>query len=209
LGVSQYVGRGLWEGMKVSFIVQLLKNFKHELLVIQLTMLRCAAFYIWFIKTQFMKSKFFFVAFLLSIISISSFGQDASALRKKQFNLDDEVGIEGYDPVAYFKLGKAVKGNKDITTYYQGVTYRFSSTESREEFKKNPSAYEPQYGGWCAYAMGAKGEKVSIDPKTFKILNGKLYLFYHSYWNNTLTDWNKDESSLKTKADAAWQKIFR
>jgi YHS domain-containing protein len=156
-----------------------------------------------------MKPKFFFAAFLLSVISITSFAQDAASLRKKQFNLDDEVGIEGYDPVAYFKLGKAVKGKKDITTYYQGVTYRFSTPEFREEFKKNPSGYEPQYGGWCAYAMGAKAEKVSIDPKTFKIVNGKLYLFYHSYWNNTLTDWNKDESNLKTKADAAWQKIFR
>ena len=155
-----------------------------------------------------MKPAFLFTAILLSFISLSSLAQDASALRKKQFNLDDEIGIEGYDPVAYFKSGKAVKGKKDIATYYQGVTYRFSTPENREEFKKNPAGYEPQYGGWCAYAMGAKGEKVSVDPKTFKIVNGKLYLFYHSYWNNTLTDWNKDESNLKTKADAAWKNIF-
>jgi hypothetical protein len=35
--------------------------------------------------------------------------------------------------------------------------------------------------------MGATGEKVGVDPKTFKILDGKLYLFYHSWVNNTLT----------------------
>ena len=80
--------------------------------------------------------------------------------------------------------------------------------KNKEEFKKNPAAYEPQYGGWCAYAMGKDGDKVSIDPETFKIVNGKLYLFYNRAFNNTLKSWNKDEPTLKTKADANWQKIF-
>jgi hypothetical protein len=55
--------------------------------------------------------------------------------------------------------------------------------------------------------MGAKGEKVSVDPETFKLLNGKLYLFYNSYFNNTLKSWNKDEENLKKKADQNWNKI--
>ena len=29
------------------------------------------------------------------------------------FNLEKNVGIQGYDPVAYFKQGKAVKGKKE------------------------------------------------------------------------------------------------
>ena len=62
--------------------------------------------------------------------------------------------------------------------------------------------------GWCAYAMGAKGEKVSIDPETFKIINGKLYLFYNSYFNNTLKSWNKNEPTLKAKADVNWKRIY-
>jgi YHS domain-containing protein len=154
-----------------------------------------------------MKARFFFTVLIALGFSLSSIAQDA-ATRQKQFNLDDEIGIDGYDPVAYFLLNKAVKGKKDISVNHQGVTYYFSTDANRESFKKAPAYYEPQYGGWCAYAMGAKGEKVSVDPKTFKILNGKLYLFYHSTWNNTLTSWNKDEANLKTKADAAWQKIF-
>jgi hypothetical protein len=60
---------------------------------------------------------------------------------------------------------------------------------------------EPAYGGWCAYAMGSTGEKVSVDPKTFKIVNGRLNLFYNRFFNNTLDDWNKDEVNLKKKAD--------
>ncbi len=134
--------------------------------------------------------------------------QDA-ATRKKQFNLEEGIAIQGFDPVAYFSQGKAVKGKKEWAVNADGVTYYFSSAENKELFKKMPASYEPQYGGWCAYAMGAKGEKVNIDPGTFKILNNKLYLFYNQFFNNTLKSWNKDEANLKTKADANWQKTIQ
>lgn len=143
------------------------------------------------------------------MLSLITMAQDGAVIRKKQFNLEDNLAVNGYDPVAYFKQNKAVKGKKDFSLDHQGVTYRFSSAANREEFRKNPSHYEPEYGGWCAYAMGAKGEKVSIDPETFKIINGKLYLFYNSFFNNTLKTWNKDESNLKSKADINWKKIYR
>jgi len=139
----------------------------------------------------------------------TTYAQDATALRKKQFNVDEGIAIQGYDPVAYFTQGKAVEGSKDNAVYYQGVTYYFSSVANKEAFKKEPAKYEPQYGGWCAYAMGAKGEKVNVDPKTFKVLDGKLYLFYNKFFNNTLTSWNKDEANLKTKADANWGKTYK
>jgi YHS domain-containing protein len=148
--------------------------------------------------------------FLLSFITLTSLAvaaQDANR-RVKEFNLENGIAISGFDPVAYFQQQKAVKGRKDIAASYKGVTYQFSSTENRQTFAKNPAAYEPQYGGWCAYAMGAKGEKVTIDPETFKILNGHLYLFYNSFFNNTLKSWNKDEVNLKSKADVNWNKIF-
>lgn len=138
--------------------------------------------------------------------SIMTFAQEPS--RKKHFNLKDGIAIQGYDPVAYFKLNKAVKGTKDFSIYYQGATYYFRSAEDKEEFKKNAASFEPEYGGWCAYAMGSSGEKVNIDPATFKIVNSKLYLFYNKYFNNTLKDWNKDEPNLKAKADANWIKLF-
>lgn len=148
------------------------------------------------------------VAIVLLIAGVQAAHAQDAALRVKEFNLDDKIAIEGYDPVAYFTAGKAVKGSNKLAVVHQGVTYYFSSEANKEEFKKNPSKYEPQYGGWCAYAMGAKGEKVSIDPKTFKIVGGKLYLFYNKFFNNTLTDWNKDENNLLHKADANWQKIY-
>ncbi len=130
--------------------------------------------------------------------------------RKQQFNLERSgLAIEGYDPVAYFAANKAMEGKKDISFLYDGITYRFANTQNRDAFKANPSKYEPQYGGWCAYAMGAKGEKVEVDPETFKITDGKLYLFYNKYFNNTLKSWNKDEPHLKSSADQHWTKFIR
>jgi YHS domain-containing protein len=156
-----------------------------------------------------MKSKILLTAILTCLFMSGINAQDNMVLRQKQFNLEDHLAIEGYDPVAYFKLNKAVKGKKEFYLNQQGVVYRFSTLENREEFRKNPSHYEPEYGGWCAYAMGAKGEKVTVDPETFKIINGKLYLFYNSFFNNTLKSWNMDETNLKGKADVNWKGIYR
>lgn len=139
--------------------------------------------------------------------STISFAQSA-AKRVKEFNLENKVAIQGYDPVAYFMQKKAVKGKKEITASYEGVTYNFSSQANKDAFIKSPNSYEPQYGGWCAYAMGANGEKVEVDPDTFKIVNGKLFLFYNAYFNNTLKSWNKDEANLNKKADANWKKFI-
>jgi YHS domain-containing protein len=146
---------------------------------------------------------------ILVLTTAVSFSQEVPAARKKHFNLSKSgLAIDGYDPVAYFKSNKAIEGKKEFAVNHQGAVYYFSSTGNKDAFIKNPSAYEPQYGGWCAYAMGKNGAKVNIDPETFKIINGKLYLFYNRFFNNTLTSWNKDETNLKTKADANWQKTF-
>ena len=128
-------------------------------------------------------------------------------LRVKHFNSDKSgITIQGYDPVNYF-LGNAKVGSSSYSYKYNGVTYRFVSEKNMELFKVSPSKFEPMYGGWCAYAMGATGEKVEVDPETFKVANGKLYLFYNAFFNNTLPKWNKDEKNLNRKADENWIKI--
>jgi YHS domain-containing protein len=142
------------------------------------------------------------------LLSIATFAQKA-IVRANQFNLNKKIAIQGYDPVSYFNENKAVKGKKELASSYEGVIYYFSSVENKDVFAKNPSQYEPQYGGWCAYAMGATGDKVEINPETFKIIEGKLYLFYNAYFNNTLKTWNKDQPNLKKKADTNWLKIYK
>ncbi len=150
--------------------------------------------------------KYLIALITLLLLNGPSFAQ--IAIRTKSFNLDKNVAIQGYDPVAYFAIGKAIKGNTDILAIVEGVTYNFSNPSNKILFLKDFKKYEPQYGGWCAYAMGYSGEKVEIDPNTFKILNGKLYLFYHSWTNNTLNKWNKDEFNLKSKANKNWGTFY-
>jgi YHS domain-containing protein len=143
---------------------------------------------------------------LVFFTAICMYASGQTTVRQKNFNLNKGLAIEGYDPVSYFK-NKPEKGSASYSDVYEGVTYHFANASNLAVFKKNPAGYEPQYGGWCAYAMGSKGEKVEVDPETYKIIDGKLYLFYNRLFNNTLKTWNKSEASLKLQADANWQKI--
>ena len=144
--------------------------------------------------------KYFSFLFFLSI-SLNFFS--------KNYNLKNGLIAEGYDLVSYFE-NEAKKGNRQITADFDGVKFQFSSKKNLAIFNKNPTKYIPQYGGFCAYAMGKNGEKVSVNPKTFEIREGKLYLFYNSWGTNTLEMWQKeDPKSLQQKADENWMKIVK
>ncbi|GAA4335234.1 YHS domain-containing (seleno)protein [Flaviaesturariibacter amylovorans] len=145
---------------------------------------------------------------LFLLFSVSAVAQPE--VRRAHYNLSkSSLAISGYDPVAYFSQNKAVEGRKDISVVHEGLLYHFATEANRVAFRSAPSKYEPQYGGWCAYAMGAKGEQVDVDPETFKVVNGKLFLFYNRFFNNTLKSWNKNEQHLHANADANWDKLLR
>jgi YHS domain-containing protein len=152
--------------------------------------------------------KSFLSFFLLFSFTILSAQNSSNALNIKHFNLNKKVALDGYDAVSYFAGSKPVKGKSSIQASSGGVVYYFTTAKNKELFLQSPDKYLPQYGGWCAYAMGENGEKVEVNPETFKIVNGKLYLFYNAFFNNTLTDWNKNEAGLKTKADKNWKSIY-
>lgn len=141
------------------------------------------------------------------LLSTAGLQAQSTQDRVKHYNLENGLAIQGYDPVAYFS-GKALKGDAKLALKYQGVTYHFSTEANKKAFAANPAKYEPQYGGWCAFAMGDYNKKVEINPETFKILDGKLYLFYNAYLTNTLKSWNKDEDKLQRAADKNWNKII-
>jgi YHS domain-containing protein len=140
-----------------------------------------------------------FITTLLIIISTSLFAQE--------YNLKKGFVAEGYDVVAYFS-NKVEEGNAKFTTAYDGVKFKFSTKENLEIFEKSPKKYIPAYGGYCAYAIGVKGKKVSINPETFEIRDGRLYLFYNSWGTNTLEMWEDEGAErLKEKADKNWESI--
>ena len=154
-----------------------------------------------FFKQLFL-SILFFIPFLLS-------AQSNKSPISKHYNAKNNVAVEGYDVVSYFKGKEPEQGKKQFASMVDGITYYFANPQNAEAFKKSPVSFMPQFGGWCAYAMGNTGEKVEVDPETYKIIDGKLYLFYNKLFNNTLKSWNKMEASLKSKAHLNWQKLLK
>lgn len=136
--------------------------------------------------------------FFTLLMSTIFYGQE------KDYNLKKGYIAEGYDVVSYFD-NKAEEGEKEFTTTYERAKFKFVSQQHLETFKKNPKKYIPQYGGWCAYALGANNTKYDINPKTFEIRDGKLYLFYNAWGTNTLSKWEEEGAEkLKEKADQNW-----
>lgn len=130
---------------------------------------------------------------------LSLFGQNEGS-----YYTEDGFVAGGYDVVSYFD-NKACKGKDAYTYTFDNVRYKFKNQKNLALFKANPEKYMPEYGGWCAYAV-AYGEKVKINPKTYEIRDGKLYLFYNFYLNNTLKSWHKEGAeTLRDKADYQWQ----
>lgn len=127
-----------------------------------------------------------------------------NAVRLRNYNNDNGIAIKDFDPVSYFKGSRPQKGTAKLQHTHKGLTYYFASQENLDEFRKAPQKYEPAYGGWCAYAMGTSGKKERVDPSTFKIIDGRVYLFSNFNGKNMLLAWNKNQTKLKAQADKNW-----
>lgn len=136
----------------------------------------------------------FLIAIMMLVASMGSsaaFAEDYS---------HSTLGIGGYDPVAYFTDGKALRGSGFYVTVVDGVTYAFSTAEHRKMFEANPQKYLPAYGGYCAYGLGV-GKKFVADPEVWKIVEGKLYL---NLDKGIQQKWEKDIPGYIKKGDANW-----
>ncbi|TCL76077.1 YHS domain-containing (seleno)protein [Rhizobium sp. BK251] len=89
-----------------------------------------------------------------------------------------DVAIKGYDPVAYFTQNDAVEGKSDYSYRWLGATWQFASAKNRDLFKADPSKYAPQYGGYCADGVSFGTVTTNVDPKAWRIIDGKLYISY-------------------------------
>ena len=145
--------------------------------------------------------RFTFHILIFCLIPVAALSQQIDYNQSKGYTAN------GYDVVEYFN-GNAIEGKSDFTTTYQGAKLRFSSKANLDTFQSAPGKFMPQYGGWCAYAMGVGNGKVTIDPETFEIRDGKLFLFYNRFFNNTLESWIEEgPEKLKRQADTNWEKL--
>lgn len=131
--------------------------------------------------------------------------------QKPLLNLDDKgVVIDGYDPVAYFTVGRPTRGIVDFKSSYNGVTYYFSSEENKKLFDADPKKYEVQFGGFCAYAV-SQGHVSPIDPKFCYVQKDaqgvERLICQHNQKANDL--WNKDANGLLVNAYKYWPAVVK
>lgn len=143
-----------------------------------------------------------FSATMLTLAPTPAHAYDVNA--RSAVNVDAEsVGLHGYDPVAYFKEGAAVKGMAAFNAKHGGVTYYFANPQDRDAFKANPAQYEPQFGGFCAMGV-ALGRKLDGDPQAWRIVDGKLYLNVNK---DIQKKWLEDVPGHISKAKQEWPGI--
>ena len=126
------------------------------------------------------------------------------ALSLQTANADStHVAVQGYDVVAYFTEGKAVKGSPSYELPFDDATWQFANVSHKEMFAADPDRYLPQYGGMCAGGM-AFGVSVPANPENWVIVDGKLYILSGSPAD--LADWRAHAAENIKAADKIWAK---
>jgi YHS domain-containing protein len=118
----------------------------------------------------------------------------------------DELGvaIKGYDTVAYFTEGRAVRGNSEFAHTWNDATWYFSSVENKDLFAASPEHYTPQYGGYCSGYLALTGKIGGVNPEAWKIIDGRLYL---ARGKNERDGFAENAAENIKKADENWASL--
>lgn len=114
------------------------------------------------------------------------------------------VAIDGSDAVAYYDGNGPVAGSTDFSVDWKGSIWRFASAENAAKFEANPTAYAPQFGGYCAYAASL-GYVAPTMPEAWTLYEGKLYLNANLRAREL---WLKDVPGNIAKGEANWPGIL-
>ncbi len=119
-------------------------------------------------------------------------------------NVDENgVGLHGYDPVAFFKQGRALAGSNAYSAVHDGVIYHFADAADRDAFRAAPQRYAPQFGGFCAMGV-AMGKKFDIDPQAWRVVDGRLNMNMNPALQKR---WLEDVPGNLQQAQENWPKL--
>ena len=111
------------------------------------------------------------------------------------------IALDGYDPVAYHTIGEARVGEPGIATRWLNLEWRFISETHRAEFETDPVAFAPQFGGYCAKAVGS-GFSGGGNPRVWHLENGRLYFFFSE---GAREDWLAElDTGILARSEANW-----
>jgi YHS domain-containing protein len=121
----------------------------------------------------------------------------------------NHIAIKGYDTVAYFTDGRAVKGSSQFEYVYDDARWLFSNSAHREMFVADPDRYMPRYGSYCAACIATKTCAALFpahpaDPEAWTIVDGKLYMFGGK---NVIDRWRADSAENIRQGNAHWTAI--
>ena len=145
-----------------------------------------------------------FATMAASVAGIATYDDAYQSKSISPVNLDKKnLALDGFDPVAYFALGKATPGKIEFNAVHEGATYQFTSVVHREAFVETPARYLPQYGGYCAYAA-SQGYKADADPKAWHVVDGRLFLNYNAV---VAKSWAANPADYIKAGDANWPRV--
>jgi hypothetical protein len=141
------------------------------------------------------------------LLAFKALGGTAEADEPVNTGLFGGVAIKGYDTVAYFTEGKAMKGSEDFSYEWLGTPWHFANAEHRSLFAATPTKYAPQYGGYCTLGIGLDAHAAeNIDhERAWRIIDGKLYFVYDPTYVEELDGPARDE--WLAKAEANWPEV--
>lgn len=115
------------------------------------------------------------------------------------------AAVHGYDVVSYFTDGKPAKGDAQFVKEWMGVKWLFATDAHRTLFIANPEKYAPQFGGYCAWAVG-HNYTADVDPEAWTILDRKLYLNYNK---DVQRKWDSERGKWIQEAERNWPGLHR
>lgn len=127
----------------------------------------------------------------------------AFALPRTATGRFNNTAIKGYDTTAYFQHGEARRGDRSFQLEYQGSNWYFAGETETALFEADPTAYGPQYGGYCTRALSLK-KTVAANPEHWRIHNGKLYLFVRAAGADLF---DEDPDAMIALAQAYWDTL--
>jgi YHS domain-containing protein len=115
----------------------------------------------------------------------------------------NSIAVEGYDVVS-FHAGKPIRGRTEFATQYKSATWRFDTQANLDLFLMNPEVFEPQYGGYCAWAI-AKDKLAPGKAEHWHVEDGKLYL---NYSTRVKKRWDALREEFIIQADENWPELL-
>lgn len=138
------------------------------------------------------------------LIGFACAALSSSATFAQNINADGNGRLlAGYDPVSYFNGEEPSPGHAEHALVFDGYEILFASAENMARFEAEPERFMPAYGGYCSYGV-RMGQKLSIDPSTFRVVDGRLFLQHDM---GTQLVWRMDERENITIADRIWPQI--